>query len=88
LIFKSDFEISSLKAIKNVFLFSRISGCQFHLEQNIFRRIQKLGLQNIYNVDTNVRRFTKALTALSYVRVSEILNTFISIKSSQTILPV
>lgn len=76
LIIKTDFENSAIQAMKETYLNTRISGCAFHLGQAVFRRIQMLGLSSIYRSSFIVKKFTKALTALSYVRISELTATF------------
>ena len=45
---KSDFEIVSIKAIKEVFPEKIISSCQFNLGKITYKRVQSQGLQNIY----------------------------------------
>ncbi|XP_060857637.1 uncharacterized protein LOC132935179 [Metopolophium dirhodum] len=44
-----DFEIAIHNAIKNIWPTVQIHGCNFHLCQNWYRKIQQLGLTNDYN---------------------------------------
>lgn len=41
---KTDFEQASISALRDNFPDSRISACQFHLAQSLFRKIQTIGL--------------------------------------------
>uniref|UniRef100_T1IKG6 RING-type domain-containing protein n=1 Tax=Strigamia maritima TaxID=126957 RepID=T1IKG6_STRMM len=48
-VFMSDFEKGIQNAARVVFSRARISGCFFHYTQAIWRKVQKLGLTNLYN---------------------------------------
>lgn len=83
LIIKSDFESASISALRESFPMSRISGCQFHLGQSLYRKIQKVGLQSLYAVDNKVKLFTKCLMALSYVQIGRVRETFLELKNHE-----
>ena len=53
-----DFEKAALNAFENTFL-SVVSGCFFHISQNIYRRIQSAGLVNQYIEDEDFALNTK-----------------------------
>ena len=82
LMIKIDFEQAAISAIQIYFPDCQISTCQFHLGQALFRRIQKNGLQSLYNIDINVKKYTKALTALAYVRFERISEAFHELRNS------
>lgn len=69
LIFKTDFEYAAIKAIEFIFPASRISGCMFHFGQCIIRKIGELHLKNLYQTSNQVKKFVRALSALSFVRI-------------------
>jgi hypothetical protein len=56
------------------------------LAQSLFRKLQKLRLQNFYNCDQNIKIFFKALVALCYVDINYINDTFVSLKNDQNFL--
>ncbi|RVD91452.1 hypothetical protein TUBRATIS_21050 [Tubulinosema ratisbonensis] len=53
----------------------------FYLGQSIFRKTQYLGLQNIYNIDKNIKKYCKCLVALSFVKIDKLRGTFNEIKT-------
>jgi hypothetical protein len=62
-----DLEQASINAIMHVFPNSRIVGCAFHLAQNLWRRIQRNGLTQLYKDNEEIRLLCKMLLGLSYV---------------------
>jgi hypothetical protein len=62
-----DLEQASINAIMHVFPNSRIAGCAFHLAQNLWRRIQRNGLTQLYTDNEEIRLLCKMLLGLSYV---------------------
>jgi hypothetical protein len=79
---KTDFEFAAICALKEVYSNVIVSGCQFHLSQCIWRKIQSMGLVSMYKSNNNIKKFTKVLTALSYVRIGKLLCTFNELKNS------
>lgn len=75
-IIKTDFEFASLNCLKNIFPLATVSGCQFHLGQNLQRKIKELNLFSHYKQNNNFRLSIKALLALSYVQPEKIVETF------------
>uniref|UniRef100_H2XX57 MULE transposase domain-containing protein n=1 Tax=Ciona intestinalis TaxID=7719 RepID=H2XX57_CIOIN len=78
-----DFEKASINALEEVFTASQIQGCLFHLSQSVFRKIQQLGLQQLYRSNSEISLKVKMLTALSFVperdmaeALSAVLNNF------------
>jgi transposase-like protein len=69
----SDFEISAINAINEVFPNAQITGCMFHLAQNLWKKIQKIHLVECYRENEDTRKKCKMLLALSYVAVKDVL---------------
>jgi hypothetical protein len=68
----SDFEISAINAINEVFPNAQITGCMFHLAQNLWKKIQKTHLVECYRENEDTRKKCKMLLALSYVPVKDV----------------
>lgn len=62
-----DFEKAAINSITKAFPLAEIHCCRFHFGQNIYRHVQQVGLQSIYNSDDNFAFQIKLLTALSFV---------------------
>lgn len=83
-VIKTDFEYSLISSIICSFTNVRVSGCLFHLSQCLLRKIQSLQLFCQYKNNFNVKKFVKALLGLSFVKISEIENTFYLLKNHLT----
>jgi hypothetical protein len=70
-VIKTDFEISAINAIKIKFPNATISGCQFHLGQCLVRKLKDFNLFYLYKSEQRIKKFVKALIALSYVDVNQ-----------------
>jgi hypothetical protein len=44
----TDFEKAAMNAVSTIFPDARLHGCRFHLGQSWWRRIQELGLSEVY----------------------------------------
>lgn len=73
---KTDFELAAIEAFCEEFPTAKISGCQFHLGQAIFRKVQSLGLVSLYRLNPDVKKFVRALSCLPYVALARIVETF------------
>jgi hypothetical protein len=70
-----DFEIAVHQAIRAVFDESVvIRGCFYHLTQSTWRKIQSLGLVNLYSTDDEFRLFCGKLDALAFLPLADIYN--------------
>ena len=79
---KVDFELASINALKATFPDAEISSCSFHLGQCLQRHLKFCGLFNIYKQNTVVKKYVKALTALSFVEISRISETYENLLAS------
>ena len=70
-----DFEKASINAFEEKFL-SVVSGCFFHLSQNIYRKIQSAGLTNQYIEDPNFALQIKMLPSLAFVPEDKVIQSF------------
>ena len=61
-----------MNSAENVFAGITVTCCFFHLSQNIWRRIQKNGLQPLYRNDPDFAKFMRmiAAVALAFVPAS------------------
>ena len=66
-----DFESSSGKAIRSCWPQVQIGGCQFHFSQNLYRKIQKLGLTELYKDNKQFNKWVKKIMTLSYVPTNQ-----------------
>ena len=71
-----DFEKAAMTAANEAFPNATISGCSFHLSQNIYRKVQSEGLQNQYANDDEFRSNVKTILSLAYVPLNEVCRAF------------
>ena len=77
---KTDFEAGSINALKNIFPNSRISTCCFHLGQMIQRKLIEHNLLRAYKSEQIIKKFVKALSALSFVDIGMVEVSFFDLK--------
>ncbi|KAL8621483.1 hypothetical protein ACOMHN_058244 [Nucella lapillus] len=65
----SDFESGLIPAVRHNFPNTRHKGCYFHHSQAIWRRVQQLGLQAVYQEDDRVKTFIRKLMAIAFLPV-------------------
>jgi len=63
----SDFESSSIAAVKQQFPSARHVGCFFHFCQAVWRRIQELGLARRYKSNPDFQLHVKSHIALAFL---------------------
>jgi len=68
----SDFESSSIAAVKQQFPRARHVGCFFHFCQAVWRRIQELGLARRYKFDPDFQLHVKSHMALAFLPPADI----------------
>ena len=70
-----DFEKEAINALENNFI-SVISGCFFHLAQNIYRKVQTEGLAVNYREDNEFALKIKMLPSLAFVPEMDVIDSF------------
>ncbi|CAF0766253.1 unnamed protein product [Adineta steineri] len=78
----SDFESSLMPAIASEFPQTTHSGCYFHFNQSIYRRIQNLGLATAYSNDDEIRDCCRKLMSLALMPINEVESSFYSLRAS------
>ncbi|KAL7304717.1 hypothetical protein TKK_0002958 [Trichogramma kaykai] len=78
----TDFELGIINAAQEVYPDTEIHLCFFHLEQNLYQKIQKPKLQKEYNDpdDSSVRDYATMMAALYYVPVQDVVRSFKALK--------
>ena len=61
-----DFEKAAINAFGSLFPSARLSGCLFHLGQNVQKKINSLGLSVIHSQSESVQNFVKAMKCFLY----------------------
>ena len=74
--FLVDFETAAINAIRNVLLQTNISGCFFHLLSNLWKHIQRAGLQERYMNDPEFGLQLRMVAALAFVPPQDVVNSF------------
>ena len=74
--FMMDFERALENSVKKVFLNVKISGCRFHQNQAIYRRVSKLGLTKVYKENESFHNWVKTLMALVLLPPDSIVPTY------------
>jgi hypothetical protein len=62
-----DFEVAARNALRGAFDGIRLTGCRFHLAQNLFRKLGKLGLKVTYSSDPLFKKWARAHMALPFL---------------------
>ena len=75
-----DFERASMKAISKSFPVSNLSGCFFHLCQNVYRSVTRFGLKTLYSENENFAQQVRSLPALGFLPAADVIPTFDEIK--------
>ena len=71
-----NFERAAINAFEEEFL-AVISGCFFHFPQNIYRKIQSLGLTNQYMEDPGFALYMRMIPNLEFVPENEVCDCFL-----------
>jgi hypothetical protein len=71
-----DFERAAMNAFHDAFPVATVTGCYFHLTQALVRKVNEVGLKNLYEVDDAVRVYIRCLAALAYVPPVDVVEAF------------
>lgn len=76
--FLVDFEISATNAIRMVFEYDEltVSGCFFHLNENVRKHMQQIGLQRRYQNDPEFALLLRHIPALAFVPIQHLIEAF------------
>lgn len=80
-IIKLDFEMSAMKAVQSQFPQVKLSGCNFHLNQCLWKKIQQIGLVVDYTENKEVRDICRMCSALAYLPLEFINDAWLYIMS-------
>ncbi|XP_055308641.1 uncharacterized protein LOC129572655 [Sitodiplosis mosellana] len=65
--FMTDFEKGAMNAVQRNFPMAEVHGCFFHFTQNIWRHIQLVGLQTVYNDNADFAFQFRLIIALAFL---------------------
>ena len=69
-------KMSSINAFQHVFPGVHVHGCFYHLSQNLYRKVQASGLQQLYTEDQQVASAVRMMAALAFVPVNHVVRCF------------
>lgn len=67
-----DFEAATIQAIKDVFSNTQISGCNYHFNQSLWRKVQNIGLVDEYRDNDEIRINIRMCSALALIPLQDI----------------
>lgn len=71
-----DFELATINAIQKYFPQVDVKGCFFHLTKKFWKKIQNVGLKNMYGTDTEFAVHLRMLAALAFVPVNKVVEAY------------
>lgn len=74
--FMVDFEMAAINSVRENFPLADVRGCHFHFGQNVWRKIQQLGLQTEYNEDEEFAFNLRLLISLAYVPLDNVMTAY------------
>ena len=78
-----DFEQSLFAAVETELPNSRISGCYFHFGQNLWRRVQFLGLARDYRQNSRLKKTIRKVIAIGYLSIALVRQIFLLLITSR-----
>ncbi|KAF7685032.1 hypothetical protein CDIK_4219, partial [Cucumispora dikerogammari] len=79
-----DFETAAINAARNAFHESDVKACLFHYGQAIWRKVQALGLTQLYKENNVFKKMTRMLLNLAFVPEKTVIKSFESIIEATT----
>ena len=67
-----DYEPAPINAVKQLYPDCSISGCNFHFNQCLWRKIQKIGLSSQYTEDSVLREHVRSVAALAHLPMKDV----------------
>ena len=74
--FLIDYEQAARRAIEETFPDATVKGCFYHLSQNVYRKVQIEGLQQLYQTDHDFSLKIRMIPALAFVPQHDVINAF------------
>lgn len=71
-----DFEKAMINSINSIFPHAAVKGCFFHLSQNLYRKIQELGLSEKYRQEETFSLQMRMISALAFCPPDEVADRF------------
>jgi hypothetical protein len=72
----TDFESAAMGAFTHGYPTASITGCYFHLNQSVLRKVYELGMKTEYESDDALRGGVRCLSALAHVPVDDVAEAF------------
>jgi len=71
-----DFEQAAINAFRQAFPSAQLQGCYFHLCQCLVRKVQNLGLRQLFDNVLHIKLMIKSLAALAFVPPADVIPAF------------
>ena len=71
-----DFERAVINACSTGYPLSELSGCFFHLSQNVYKRVQETHLTDLYQNNVVFRTNIRMICALAFVPLQDVVHSF------------
>lgn len=81
-----DFEQALIASVETEFPNTHISGCYFHFCQNLWRKVQTLGLSNNYRNHRRLRKCIRKVMAIGYLPLAIVRQNFNLLQTSRSTL--
>ena len=79
----SDYEQSLIAAVETELPNARISGCYFHFGQNLWRRVQSLGLARDYRQNRRLKKTIRKVIAIGYLPMALVRQNVLLLRTSR-----
>lgn len=79
----TDFEMAVINAVRTNFPLAEHHGCLFHFSQSVWRHIQSVGLQTVYNEDAEFAFQLRLLIALAFLPSGAIVDAYKELVSTE-----